>query len=146
MESNIGWLLSRAAFAWRDAVDRYMADLGLTQTRWIAMLHLDRMGEGCSQKDLADNIGIEQSSMLRTLNNLEAADLLIRKTCSQDARRRTVWFTDKGRSLLQQVEQRASAGRREMLEGLSEEERKIFHTLLNQVIDNAHHISKPEKS
>ena len=146
MENNIGWQLSRAAFAWRDAVDRYMADLGLTQTRWIAMLHLDRMGEGCSQKNLADNIGIEQSSMLRTLNNLEAAGLLERHTCPEDARRKTVWFTEKGRSLLQQVEQRARAGRQEMLEGLSEEERTLFSTLLNRVIDNAHHLSQPEKS
>ncbi|MBD3586034.1 transcriptional regulator SlyA [Salinimonas sp. HHU 13199] len=136
MESNIGWLLSRAAFSWRNAVDHYMSSLGLTQTRWIALLHLERMGEGCSQKALADNIGIEQPSLLRTLNQLEASNLIQRKSCAEDARRKTLWFTPQGRELLKQVETMANAGRQKMLEGMDSNQRETLHTLLQQVIDN----------
>ena len=146
MENNIGWLLSRAAFAWRHAVDHYMADLGLTQSRWIAMLHLDRTGEGCSQKELAGDIGIEQPSLLRTLNLLEEAGLILRKPCPDDARRKTLWFTERGRELMQAVEARAFEGRQQMLRGLSDEERTLFYGLLSKVIDNANHISTPENS
>ncbi len=136
MESNIGWLLSRAAFSWRNAVDHYMSSLGLTQTRWIALLHLDRLGEGCSQKELADNIGIEQPSLLRTLNQLEESGLVVRKACAEDARRKTLWFTPQGRDLLQQVESMARAGRQKMLAGLDNEQRAALHDLLQQVINN----------
>lgn len=136
MESNIGWLLSRAAFSWRNAVDHYMSSLGLTQTRWIALLHLDRLGEGCSQKELADNIGIEQPSLLRTLNQLEESGLVVRKACAEDARRKTLWFTPQGRDLLKQVESMARAGRQKMLAGLDNEQRAALHDLLQQVINN----------
>ncbi|MDC8830813.1 MarR family transcriptional regulator [Alteromonas gilva] len=140
MESNIGWMLSRAAFSWRHAVEYYMADLGLTQTRWIAMLHLDRLGEGCTQKELAAHIDIEQPSLLRTLNQLEEAGLIERKHCSEDARRRLLWFTDKGRSLLTDVEAKAKLGRQQMLQGLTSEQRQQLSSLLETVIDNAHHL------
>lgn len=136
MESNIGWLLSRAAFSWRNAVDHYMSSLGLTQTRWIALLHLDRLGEGCSQKELADNIGIEQPSLLRTLNQLEEAGLVIRKGCAEDARRKTLWFTAEGRDLLFKVESMAKAGRQKMLAGLDKQQRETFHQLLELIIEN----------
>ncbi|MBC3765165.1 transcriptional regulator SlyA [Neptunicella marina] len=136
MESNIGWLLSRAAFSWRNAVDHYMSSLGLTQTRWIALLHLDRLGEGCSQKELADNIGIEQPSLLRTLNQLEEAGLVIRKGCPEDARRKTLWFTAEGRDLLFKVESMAKAGRQKMLAGLDKQQRETFHQLLELIIEN----------
>ncbi|WP_438864613.1 transcriptional regulator SlyA [Neptunicella sp.] len=136
MESNIGWLLSRAAFSWRNAVDHYMSGLGLTQTRWIALLHLDRMGEGCSQKELADNIGIEQPSLLRTLNQLEQSGLIIRKACAEDARRKNLWFTAEGRELLEQVESMAKAGRQKMLTGLDPQQRQLLHELLQTIINN----------
>lgn len=136
MESNIGWLLSRAAFSWRNAVDHYMSSLGLTQTRWIALLHLDRIGEGCSQKELADNIGIEQPSLLRTLNQLEQSGLIIRKACADDARRKNLWFTTEGRELLEQVENMAKAGRQKMLTGLDPQQRELLHELLQTIINN----------
>lgn len=49
MESNLGWLVHRTALLWRTVVDRHMAELGLIQSRWVAMLALDKIGEGCSQ-------------------------------------------------------------------------------------------------
>ncbi|QJR80670.1 MarR family transcriptional regulator [Alteromonas pelagimontana] len=145
MESQIGWLLSRAAYGWRNAVDHYMAEIGLTQSRWMAMLHLDRLGEGCSQKELADTMGIEQPSILRTLNNLEEAGIVERRNCAQDARRKTLWFTVKGRELLEQVEDKAKAGRQHMLEGISLKERKELGVLLDKVISNSQHFLEAEK-
>ncbi|NVK55384.1 MAG: transcriptional regulator SlyA [Alteromonadaceae bacterium] len=141
MESNIGWMLSRAAFSWRHAVDHYMADLGLTQTRWIAMLHLERLGEGCTQKELAATIGIEQPSLLRTLNQLEESGLIERRSCNEDARRRLLWFTVKGKSLLEDVATQAQFGRQQMLQGLNSEQRQQLSGLLEKIINNANQIS-----
>lgn len=104
MEQNIGWNLSRAALSWRHVVDLYMSDLGFTQSRWIAMLHLKRIGEGCTQSELASNIGIEQPSLIRTLNQLCEADYLQRKESEQDARCKTLWFTSKGKEVLQEMQ------------------------------------------
>ncbi|MEG3765446.1 transcriptional regulator SlyA [Alteromonas sp. 14N.309.X.WAT.G.H12] len=144
MENNIGWHLSRAAYAWRQAVDHFMSDLNLTQTRWVALLHLDRTGEGCSQKELAEDIGVEQPSLLRTLNLLEEADLIERKPCAEDARIKTLWFTPKGRQLMEAVEERAKAARLQMLNGFDENECKQLYLLLSRVIDNANNFFSKE--
>ncbi|EKE74903.1 MarR family transcriptional regulator [Gallaecimonas xiamenensis] len=145
MESNLGWLLSRAAFSWRAAVDKYMAELGLTQTRWIALLHLQRMGEGCTQSALAANIGVEQPSLLRTLNQLEEAGLVERRPSPADARCRTLWFTPKGLELIQEVAALAAKGRQDLLEGLSSQQRQTLHEVLETVISNAQSVLAMEK-
>ncbi|MFD1384579.1 MarR family transcriptional regulator [Rhodanobacter aciditrophus] len=138
MENSLGWNLSRAALSWRHAVDTYMADLGLTQSKWIAMLHLNRKGEGLTQSELAADIGIEQPSLIRTLNNLQAAGLIERRESPKDARCKTLWFTEEGHRKLNQMEQIASQGREELLKGLSPEQREQLSHALLIIIDNAH--------
>ena len=145
MESNIGWLLSRAALSWRTVVDQHMAELGLTQTRWIALLHLKRVGEGCTQSALAANIGVEQSSMLRTVNQLLEAGLIERRASADDGRCRTLWLTDAGKALLVDVEQLAFKGRQQLLAGLDTQQRQQFHDLLAHIIINAHTVLMPEQ-
>ncbi|MAD45294.1 MAG: transcriptional regulator SlyA [Oceanospirillaceae bacterium] len=145
MEQNLGWLLARAAFNWRNTVDHYMEDIGLTQSRWIALLHLGRMGEGCSQSELAADIGIEQPSLVRTLQHLEDAQLIERRACAEDARRRTLWLTAKGRQMLGDVESMARKGRQKLLSGLNREQRQVLHECLNQIIENANHLPQADK-
>jgi len=145
MEHNLGWLLARAAFNWRNVVDHSMQDLGLTQSRWIALLHLGRMGEGCSQSELAADIGIEQPSLVRTLQHLEDSGLIERRACAEDARRRTLWLTDKGLQVLRDVENRALKGRQKLLKGLSAEQRQALHECLKQINENTFNLNQAEK-
>lgn len=138
MENSLGWNLSRAALGWRQAVDTYMGDIGLTQSKWIAMLHLKRKGEGLTQSELAADIGIEQPSLIRTLNNLQSAGLIERRESPKDARCKTLWFTEDGQRKLKQMEQIASQGREELLKGLSPAQRKQLSHALLIIIENAH--------
>ena len=136
-ENNIGWMLIRAANSWRAAANLFMSDLGITQPRWTALLYLQRLGEGCSQRELADAIGIEQPSILRTLNGLEESGLIERRPCPKDARRRTIWFTNKGWDLLIQVEKHAQEGRQTLLENFNDTEKAQLLDLLQRTLDNA---------
>ena len=146
MERNLGWLMSRAGLSWRTVIDRYMAELGLTQTRWVALLVLDKVGEGCTQKVLAENLGIEQPSLVRTLGQLEQAGLIERRASPHDARCRTLWFTPAGKELLGKMELLASEGRELLLKGLSDRQRQQLHRMLETVIGNAQALLESEKS
>ena len=145
MESNLGWLMNRAGHTWRMVVDRYMAELGLTQTRWVALLVLDKVGEGCTQTVLASNVGVEQPSLVRTLGQLEEAGLIERRTNPADGRCRTVWFTDAGRELLGKMEVVARGGRNLLLKDVSSEQRKMLHDVLEIIISNAQAVLEEEK-
>jgi len=137
MESNLGWLVNRTALLWRTVVDRHMAELGLTQSRWVAMLALDKIGEGCSQSMLAANVGVEQPSMFRTVSQLEKAGLIERRSSDTDARCRTIWFTADGRKMIQKLSAVAKEGREQLLDGISPEQRQLLLGLLEKVVDNA---------
>lgn len=146
MERNLGWLMNRAGLIWRTVVDRYMAELGLTQTRWVTLLVLDKVGEGCTQTVLAANVGVEQPSLVRTLGQLEEAGLIARRPSPDDALCRTVWFTPAGKELLGKMELVAAEGRELLLKGLSSEQRLAMHQMLEVVIGNAQAVLEGEKS
>lgn len=119
-----------------------MADMGLTQSRWMALLHLQRLGEGCSQSELAHHMGIEQPSLQRTLNRLVEDGIVERRHCSTDARRRTLWFTAAGHELLQRVQIRINEGRSRILAGLSPEQLDALSDMLELLIINARQLQQ----
>ena len=142
MDQNIGWNLARAALNWRHVVDERMATIGFTQSKWIAMMHLNRLGEGCTQSDLANTMGIEQPSLIRTLNQLESAGFITRQESSSDARRKTLWFTEAGKAKLVEMQKMADEGRVSLLNGLSQEQRQLLDDMLLTIISNAQNMSQ----
>ncbi|MFG6667590.1 transcriptional regulator SlyA [Halomonas sp. HNIBRBA4712] len=122
MASSIGFRLSRLPHLWRSILDRRLAPLGLTQTRWVTLYHLWRMGEGHPQCDLAKAIGVEAPSLVRTLGQLEEQGLIERRACDNDRRSKRIFLTPKATPLLEQIDSVASQARTEIFEGLDEEQ------------------------
>lgn len=90
----------------RQVVTIAVAPLGLTQPRWLAMVHIDHLGEGCSQHALAQSIHIEMPSLTRTLKQLEESAVIERRVCGHDKRSRQLYFTAKGKALLNDLNER----------------------------------------
>ena len=87
-----------------------------------------------------------QAQTARTCRqHLEESGLIERRQCAEDARRRTLWLTEKGRQILSDVESMAKKGRQQLLNGLSREQRQVLHECLNQIIDNAQHSTQAIK-
>ena len=69
--------LGRVGRRWRTLLDARVKHLGLTQARWIALLHLRH--SGCrAQRDLADKIGVEGPTLVRLLDALQERGLIER--------------------------------------------------------------------
>ncbi|QYJ87667.1 transcriptional regulator SlyA [Shewanella mesophila] len=136
-ESSIGERLGRLARLWRMVADAELAPLGLTHSRWSALWKLYRMGQGISQKELADALEIELASLMRTLGQLEQQGLIVRHSCSHDKRVRRVSLTTAGEELLDFIKQRIIAIRKELFDGISVDELAIFEKTLTQISDNA---------
>lgn len=119
---SFGMALHRLHMLWRAVIDESVASLGFTQTRWIVLLHLQTLREGCTQKELAQDIGIELPSLLRTLAQLEEQGWIERRTSPVDRRARQVWLTPHGRQRVNELEQVVSQARAQLLAGITEEE------------------------
>ena len=77
--SSFGSLLSRAARQWRRAADLRLAPFDLTEATWLPLVHIARAPAPPRQKDLAASMSLDGSSVVRLLDNLEAAGLIRRK-------------------------------------------------------------------
>ncbi|MHB0777200.1 MarR family transcriptional regulator [Halomonas sp. WWR20] len=122
---------------WRMVVDHTVAPLGLTQPRWTALIVLRHLGEGTTQKRLADSLGIELSSLSRTLEQLERQGLVRRFTSVGDRRAREVWFTPEGSRVLTELDARANDARARLLVGVSAQERDTLLRALARIERNA---------
>jgi len=136
MQENIGFQLSRLPRLWRAVIDERLAPLGLTQTRWVTLYHLWRLGDGQPQCDLARAIGVEAPSLVRTLDQLSEQGLVERRPCDQDRRTKRVYLTAAATPLLERIDDVVREARNEMLAGLDEAEVTTLADLLSRIEDN----------
>ncbi len=94
LREGFGFLLNEATQSWRQEIDRRLAPRGLSQATWRALFHLERRGEGLTQRQLAENMGIEGPSLVRLIDHLEAAALLERRAAPLDRRCNHLFLTD----------------------------------------------------
>src|SRR5258708_71324 len=99
-----GSLLSRAARQWRRAADLRLQPFELTEATWLPLVHIARAPEPPRQKDLAASMSLDGSSVVRLLDNLEAAGLIRRKEGEHDRRAQNIPPAARGPPLPHQVQ------------------------------------------
>ncbi|HET8976610.1 MAG TPA: MarR family transcriptional regulator [Solirubrobacteraceae bacterium] len=126
---NTGYLVSRmGTFAARRFGER-LAELGLTTRMWGALNVLDAEGE-ITQQQLGRAIGMDPSSMVATLDELEARGMVQRRRHPSDRRAHALHLTAAGRDTLARGRQLSAQAQEELLAPLSAEERARLHELL----------------
>ncbi|QGQ71986.1 transcriptional regulator SlyA [Halomonas sp. PA16-9] len=120
MASTIGFRIARLPHLWRSILDRRLAPLGLTQTRWVTLYHLASWRRPSAVRSRRV-IGVEAPSLVRTLGQLEEQGLVERRACDNDRRSKRIYLTPAAMPLLEQIDSVAQQARKEMFAGLSEE-------------------------
>lgn len=74
-----------------------LADIGLFPGQEILLMKLAEK-DGEPQKALCDSIGLDHSTVAKSLNRLEKQGLIERRKCPEDGRVSQTYLTDKGRA------------------------------------------------
>jgi len=104
LESNLGSDLARLVRAWRSLIDERLKPLELTQTHWVTLHNINMLPPEQSQIQLAKAIGIEQPSLVRTLDQLEEKRLITRQTCASDRRAKRIKLTEEASPIINAME------------------------------------------
>ncbi|NIF20046.1 MULTISPECIES: transcriptional regulator SlyA [Pantoea] len=136
MDTTLGTDISRLVRIWRALIDQRLRPLQLTQTHWVTLHNIHQLPPEQSQIQLAKAIGIEQPSLVRTLDQLEDKGLITRTTCSNDRRAKRVKLTHSAEPIIEQVENVIDATRDDILEGISREEINQMVTLMARLERN----------
>lgn len=140
---TLQWRLGRAigqiSRRWRARLDGRMAGFGLTEARWLPLLHLARRdapgAEGPTQKELATALGVEGPTLVRTLDWLEREGLVERRAVPHDRRAKTLHLTPRASALYREIEREAAAVRADILDGITEAELATCLAVLDRVAE-----------
>ena len=120
MDTPLGTDLARLVRIWRALIDQRLKPLELTQTHWVTLHNIHQLPPEQSQIQLAKAIGIEQPSLVRTLDQLEEKGLITRSTCASDRRAKRIKQTQQAEPIITQVEHVIDATRDDILAGISQ--------------------------
>jgi MarR family transcriptional regulator, lower aerobic nicotinate degradation pathway regulator len=113
-----------------------LESLGLT-TALFALLNVLGTRDGAIQQELGSAMGVDPSTMVSLIDQLEAAGLANRRPRPTDRRAREVVITPKGRRVLEHARQLAMEVEDEVLRGLSGAERRRMLALIRRALDSA---------
>ncbi len=134
---NTGYLISRCGmYATRHFSER-METIGLTPRLWGALNVLDAEAP-ISQQQLGQAIGMDPSSMVGTIDELESRGLVQRRPHPSDRRAHALHLTDAGRDILSSGRGVARAAQEELLAPLDADDRLQLHGLLLRIAEATH--------
>jgi DNA-binding MarR family transcriptional regulator len=133
---NTGYLISRLGFYASKQFAERLATVGLTPRMWGAMNMLDHEGD-VTQQQLGRAIGMDPSSMVSTIDELEAKGWVERRRHPTDRRAYALHITDAGRESLTGARRLAGGAQNELLAPLDEAERAQLHDLLLRLVAGA---------
>ena len=135
-DHNLGAQVAQLARTWRAELDRRLNHLGLSQARWLVLLHLARHPEAPTQSELAQMVGVECPTLARLLDGLEAQQLVRRVTVAEDRRAKRIELLPQTAEIIAHIEAIAAQLRGEILANVDQQELEVFQKVLGQMRDN----------
>jgi MarR family transcriptional regulator, transcriptional regulator for hemolysin len=115
LEERFTVALHNASRAWRQALDRRLKYLGVSQASWMTIAVTAKARAPLSQSELADRLGVEGATMVAMVDRLVKAGLVIREPSTTDRRVKRVVLTEAGNLLFDKVRAEATAFGKELL-------------------------------
>lgn len=126
--------------SWRQAVDRRLKYLGVSQASWMTIAIAAKADTPLSQSELADRLGVEGATMVAMVDRLVKAGLVVREASSTDRRVKRVVLTPAGVAIYAKVKTEADALRSQLLAKVDAKQLLIATELLEglrEIIDSA---------
>ncbi len=140
LEERFSDALHSTSRSWRQAVDRRLKYLGVSQAGWMTIAIAAKTSAPLSQSELADRLGVEGATMVAMVDRLVKAGLVMREACPTDRRKKRVVLTPAGLAIYEKVKTEADALRKQMLAHLDGKKLLVATELLEglrAIIDSA---------
>jgi MarR family transcriptional regulator for hemolysin len=115
LEERFSSALYGTARSWRQALNRRLKNLGVSQASWTTITIAAKARSPLSQSELADQLAVEGATMVAMIDRLVKAGLVVREPSTTDRRVKRVVVTAEGYRLYDRVKSEAAAVRKELL-------------------------------
>jgi MarR family transcriptional regulator, transcriptional regulator for hemolysin len=147
-QDSVGFIIRSTAKTFDSAFDQRLrknADITVAQSRVIAVLALVK--DGMTQKEIANRIGIEASTIVPMIDKLEDQRIVVRRSDNNDRRNNLIFLAEKSEEKWELIIECALELEKASHEGLSEEELEITKKTLRRIAQNVaglHQISSDQ--
>lgn len=124
LASDLCWLLSRASHGLTTEFTAALEELGISP-REHSVLATAMTGE-FTQTEIARMVGLDKTTMVVTVDELEMAGLADRERSTIDRRARVIRVTDEGKRFVREADKVLDRVRNDVLSALEPEERQVF--------------------
>ncbi len=132
---SLGFLLGDVSHLVRMRLDERARDLDLTRAQWRVLAQLRRR-EGINQRALAAILEIENITLTRHIDRLEAKGLVERRADPNDRRARILHLKRKTKPVLGKMRTLSEQTRAEALQGISRKDTDHLIDTLLRIKDN----------
>ena len=134
LAANLAWLLSQASYALATELTAALEDLGISP-RSHCVLSTAMTGE-LTQTELAQAVGLDKTTMVVTIDELEKAGLAERRPSKTDRRARVIGVTKAGQRKVAQAAEVVERVQADVLGTLPAKERQAFVEALSGLVCN----------
>lgn len=135
LDDCVAFLTNKASKRLAEVLEKRLLEYDVTRAQWISMYYIES-NENITQKMLADKMGIRESTLARLIDRCEKDDLIIRTSNHEDKRVKVLQLTEKGKHLNKVLTQVAEQFKDDAIEGISQDELKIYKRILDQMVKN----------
>ena len=125
----------------RKECEKRFSSLNIHRSQHMLLMTVARIGEGVSQKRLAEELNISPAAIAKSIKTLELDGMITRSSCADDARQNEILITEKGKSLVEESRRIMKELDTEMVSLLSDDELdtlcKLFTKMQSALSQNA---------
>ena len=115
VEERFANALHGTARAWRQAVDKRLKYLGVSEASWMTIAVAAKARSALSQSELAERLAVEGATMVAMIDRLVTSGFVTREPSSTDRRVKHIVITEAGQRLYDAVKAQATAVRKDLL-------------------------------
>lgn len=142
LANRLGYLLKHVQIRFAEQGAKALEPLGITGRQLTVLVVLDA-GEPLSQLEAAGKLGIDRTTMVALIDELEELGLVARRKSSEDRRKNIVELTDQGHDALARGNDVHHGAEKEFLSPLSPVEAELFLRIL-QTLNTSEGQERPE--
>lgn len=134
LSENLSWLLSQAGHALKTEMTASLEKVGISPRSYHVLA--TAMKWEVTQIELAHAVGLDKTTMVVTLDELETAGLAKRVPSAEDRRARIVTVTKAGRQKVAKAEAIVKQVQEDVLSALPEGDRQVFLDCLSSLVND----------
>ncbi|MBQ9267052.1 MAG: MarR family transcriptional regulator [Clostridia bacterium] len=135
MEKELGEYFREINTAVYNKLEERLAKYELVKGQ-ARLLLLIKDNDGCTQKELANFVGVKYSSMSERLNKLERNGYIERVSDEENMKYKRIFITPEGKTAVVQCRKILKEIDEQIFKGMTKKDKVQFETYLNKIIKN----------